>query len=282
MVMIDNHPDAYPQSGLDKAAVVFEGLAEFGITRFIATYADGISPAATQIGPIRSTRTYFAQWAMGFHPIYVHAGGSPDGLQLVRTTRELVDMEADGSPYAYRDRQRQAPHNLYTSATLLRQYAADHKVGAFGDARVGYLYSNAVPQGVPATNIGYYFADRGSQASWRWSAADGVYYRSQRGRPHVDRVTGAQLWTNNLIVMRVTGAARAGDAKARIDENVIGKGQARVFRNGRMIEATWSKAGPAASLRFFDAAGAEIRFARGAIWIAAIPSFDRLTTGAPQ
>ncbi len=83
MVMIDNHPDAYPQSGLDKAAVVFEGLAEYGITRYIATYADGLTPNATQIGPVRSTRVYFAQWAMGFHPLYAHAGGSPDGLKLV-------------------------------------------------------------------------------------------------------------------------------------------------------------------------------------------------------
>jgi hypothetical protein len=280
--MIDNHPDAYPQSGLDKAAVVFEGLAEFGITRFIATYADGISPEATQIGPIRSTRIYFAHWAMGFHPIYVHAGGSPDGQQLVQTTRELVNMEADGSPYSYRDQQRRAPHNLYTSATLLRQYAADHKVGAFGDDQVGYLYGDAVPAGAPITSIGYYFADRGSEASWRWSAADGVYYRAQRGRPHVDGVTGARLWTNNLVVMQVTGAARVGDAKARIDENVLGKGRARVFRNGRMIEATWSKAGPARPLRFFDAAGAEIRFARGATWIAAIPSFDRLALDAAR
>nr|MBA3947352.1 DUF3048 domain-containing protein [Herpetosiphonaceae bacterium] len=80
MVMIDNHPDAYPQSGLDKAAMVFEGLAEYGITRYIATYAEGWTPEAQQIGPVRSTRAYFAQWAEAFHPVYVHAGGSPDGL----------------------------------------------------------------------------------------------------------------------------------------------------------------------------------------------------------
>src|SRR6185369_11335241 len=74
IVMIDNHPDAYPQAGLDHAAVVFEALAEFGVTRFMAVYAPGITPAAKQIGPVRSTRLYFAQWAMGFHALYGHAG----------------------------------------------------------------------------------------------------------------------------------------------------------------------------------------------------------------
>ena len=92
--MIDNHPDAYPQTGLDHAAVVFEALAEFGVTRFMAVYAPGITPDAPQIGPIRSTRLYFAQWAMGFHALYAHAGGSPQGLELVESTDQLINLDA--------------------------------------------------------------------------------------------------------------------------------------------------------------------------------------------
>ena len=78
-VMIDNHPDAYPQTGLDHALVVFEALAEFGITRFMAIYAPGIGPDAPAIGPVRSARLYYVQWAMGFGTLYAHAGGSPQG-----------------------------------------------------------------------------------------------------------------------------------------------------------------------------------------------------------
>lgn len=277
MVMIDNHPDAYPQSGLDKAAVVFEGLAEYGITRFIATYADGITPPAGEIGPIRSTRVYFAQWAMGFHPIYAHAGGSPDGQQLVQKTTALVNFEADRSSYSWRDQRRAAPHNLYTSAKLLRQFAKDKGVEAFNDDAVGYLYSPTRPNGSPASSIDYFFQDRGSAAGWRWSASEGVYYRTQRGRAHTDRISGRQLWTNNLVAMEVSGARRAGDDKARIDQNVIGTGAARIFRNGQMIRATWSKQAPAAPLRFYDSEGSEVRFAQGSIWIAGIPTFDRLS-----
>ena len=276
MVMIDNHPDAYPQSGMDKAALVFEGLAEFGVSRFIATYADGITPPAGEIGPVRSTRVYFAQWAMGFHPVYAHAGGSPDGQQLVQKTNALVNFEADGSAYAWRDKRRKAPHNLYTSAKLLRAFANDRGVAAFNDETVGYLYSTTPIEGAPATRLNYFFQDQGSAAAWAWSASEGVYYRTQRGRPHTDRITGRQLWTNNLVVMEVSGGRRAGDDKARIDQNVVGTGAARIFRNGRMIKATWSKPGAATPLRFYDAADVEIRFAPGSIWIAGIPTLERL------
>src|SRR5205085_11601547 len=128
IVMIDNHPDAYPQTGLDRAAVVFEALAEFGVTRFMAVYAPGITPDAPQIGPIRSTRLYFAQWAMGFHALYAHAGGSPQGLDLVESTDQLINLDAlqnAGSPYFVRSRDRVAPHNLYTSSAELRRARDD-------------------------------------------------------------------------------------------------------------------------------------------------------------
>lgn len=283
VVMIDNHPGAYPQSGLDKTAVVIEGLAEFGITRFMAIYADGFTPNAVEIGPVRSTRLYFAQLAMGFHPVYGHAGGSPDGEQLVRTTDELVNFDADGqSAYSYRDRQRAAPYNLYTSSKLLRAFAEDKGVATFDDDSVGYLYSTTLLEGAAANRIDYYFGDRSSAAAWVWSAADGIYYRAQRGRPHIDRITGAQVTARNVVVMSVSGGKRAGDDKGRIDQNVIGSGPARIFSNGSMVDATWVKEGAASPLRFYDGSNNEVRFAPGAIWIAAIPSLERLTINGAQ
>jgi hypothetical protein len=115
VVMIDNHPNSYPQSGLDKAAVVFEALAEFGLTRFMAVYAPGITPEASSIGPVRSARLYFVQWAMEFRGLYVHAGGAPQALETLQNTMSLVDVDAlfrDRSVYFTRIAQRSAPHNL--------------------------------------------------------------------------------------------------------------------------------------------------------------------------
>lgn len=279
MVMIDNHPDAYPQSGMDQAAMVFEGLAEYGITRFIALYADGFTPDVGEIGPVRSTRLYFAQWAMGFHPIYAHAGGSPDGVQLAEATDQFINFEALQQPnYTWRDHQRAAPHNLYTKSALLRAFAADKSATTLDDPALGYLFEQIAPAAsAAATQIDYFFLDRSSRAGFAYDPASNGYYRTMRGRPHIDRTTGQQLWTRNVVVMQVNEAARIGDEKQRIDQEVVGSGPARIFLAGGMIDGSWRKASEAAPLRFYDANDNEVVFNLGPIWVAAIPSFDRLT-----
>lgn len=279
MVMIDNHPNAYPQSGMDKAAIVFEGLAEYGITRFIALYDGSETAQVGEIGPVRSTRLYFAQWAMGYHPIYAHAGGSPDGVQLAETTDQFINFEAlKLGNYTWRDGNRLAPHNLYTNADRLRAFAADNGVGELDEPDQGYLYDtiNAAPS-VEAGSIDYFFADRSSRAGFRYDAATDRYYRTMRDQPHIDRVTGEQLWTRNVVVMQVNEAARVGDDKQRIDQQVVGSGAARVFLAGRVIDATWKKETEAGPLRFYTSDEKEVVFNAGQIWIAAIPSMDRLS-----
>lgn len=279
MVMIDNHPDAYPQSGMNQAAVVFEGLAEYGITRFIALYADGVTPNVKEIGPVRSTRLYFAQWAMGFHPVYAHAGGSPDGVQLAETTDQFVNFEALRlGKFTWRDGRRMAPHNLYTSSDLLRSFAESKGVSEFSESDVGYLF-NTIPAASPveAASVSYFFLDRSSRAGFVFDPASNGYHRLMRGQPHIDRVTGQQLWTRNVVVMQVNEAARAGDAKQRIDQEVVGSGPVQIFMAGRRVDGTWRKDSEAEPLRFYDANGGEIVFNAGPIWIAAIPTFERLT-----
>lgn len=279
MVMIDNHPDAYPQSGMNQAAVVFEGLAEYGITRFIALYADGITPNLKEIGPVRSTRLYFVQWAMGFHPVYAHAGGSPDGVQLAETTDQFVNFEAlQLGKFTWRDNRRIAPHNLYTSADLLRSFAESKGVSEFNESDVGYLFDTIPPASpIEAASVSYFFLDRSSRAGFTYDPASNGYHRVMRGSAHMDRVTGQQLWTRNVVVMQVNEASRAGDAKQRIDQEVVGSGPVQVFMAGRRIDGTWRKESEPAPLRFYDANGSEIVFNAGPIWIAAIPTLERLT-----
>jgi hypothetical protein len=279
MIMIDNHPDAYPQSGLDKATIVFEGLAEYGITRFSAVYLDGVSEDVGEIGPVRSTRVYFVQWAMGFQPVYVHAGGSPDGVQLAETTARVVNFEVlKVGGYAWRDQRRLAPHNLYISSERLRAFAADRGAAELDDQSAGLLYDRFAADPTPdATAIDYFFLDTSSRAGWRYDAASNSYQRTMRGRPHVDRVTGEQLRTQNVVVMEVAEALRPGDDKQRIDQQVVGEGQARIFYAGRALDATWRKPAPEAPLRFYDSNGEEVVFNAGQVWIAAIPTLDRLT-----
>jgi len=285
IVMIDNHPDAYPQTGLDHAAVVFEALAEFGVTRFMAVFAPGITPAAKQIGPVRSTRLYFAQWAMGFHALYTHAGGSPQGLELVESTNQLINLDAlhnDGGGYFARSSDRVAPHNLYTSSAELERAAADRKVADFDHPEVGFLFKTDQPaaQRPAKQQLTYFFIYKEDSAGWNYDPKTNGYLRLRRGRPARDAASGEQLWTKNVVVLEVLEKGLPGDEKGRIEQTVVGSGRAQLFLDGVARDATWRKDSAAAPLSFYDDAGAEIRLNAGPVWIVALPSLDNLKVAA--
>ncbi len=153
-VMIENHVDARPQSGLNEADIVYEAVAEGGITRFGAVYYCGIAAHDTILGPVRSARTYFINWASEYnYPLYVHVGGancSPADPHHPTTTcktdkrvQALEQLErygwggsqgndlnqfSIGFPTFWRDYERlghtvATEHTMYTSTDKLYQYA---------------------------------------------------------------------------------------------------------------------------------------------------------------
>ncbi len=107
-IMIENHPDARPQSGLDKASFVFETPSEGGITRFLALYVEN---DASEVGPVRSARTYYVEWADEVRAIYAHAGGSAIALENLGTNQYLCNINHDQEHF-WRDNSRYTPHNL--------------------------------------------------------------------------------------------------------------------------------------------------------------------------
>lgn len=281
VVMIDNHPNAYPQAGLDHAAVVFEALAEFGLTRFMAVYAPGITSDAPQIGPIRSTRLYFAQWALGFHALYAHAGGSPQGLELVESTDQLINLDAlrkANGGYFARDSERDAPHNLFSSSAELERASKALDALDLAQPELGFLFKSDAPeaQRPAAQQIDYFFIYREDNAGWNYDPATNGYLRLRRGKPARDATTGEQLWAKDVVVMEIKEARLANDPKGRIEQTVVGSGRARVFMDGIEREVTWRKETPAAPLRFFEDS-TETQLNAGPIWIVALPSLDNLT-----
>ncbi|GAB4125760.1 MAG: DUF3048 domain-containing protein [Roseiflexaceae bacterium] len=279
-VMIDNHPNAYPQAGLDKATIVFEALAEFGITRFMAVYAPGVSPEASQIGPVRSARLYFVQWAMGFKAVYAHAGGSPQALELLNTTSDVVNLDAlkrNGGAYFSRSSKRSAPHNLFTSSVALDKAAAAFNATDLSDAEVGYLYKADAPATPTANRVDYFFLSKQDPVAWTYDAASNSYLRLRRGKAANDSVTGKQLITKNVVIIEVQERKIAGDAKGRIEQDVIGSGVGKLFQDGQVIEITWKKETASSPLRFYLADGSEAQFNSGQIWIAAVPAIGNVT-----
>jgi hypothetical protein len=281
-VMLDNHPRAYPQVGLDKSVLVFEALAEFGITRYLAIYAPDISPEFEAVGAVRSARPYFVEWAQGLQAVFVHAGGSPAALQMLQQVPQVSDMDAlhsSAEAYFWRSAQRDAPHNLFTSSENIAAYVNDRELGEFDPSESGFLFKRDLPPGErPASQqLDYFFIYPEDPAGWIYDDESNGYFRTRRGEPHIDGATGEQLWFKNVVVMEVFEAPIPGDDKGRIEQQVIGEGRALAFFDGRSSEVTWRKPSAANPVRFYTADGSELRLNAGPVWLVALPSLDNLT-----
>ncbi len=281
-IMFDNHPAAYPQTGMDGAVMVFEALAEYGLTRYMGIFVPGISPDLDEIGAVRSARLYFVQWAMGLSAVFVHAGGSPDSLVLAESASEIVTMDAlrrDGEPYFYRNSERDPPHNLYTTSAELQRFLAEQDVAVPDLSAQGFLFKPDLPldERPSSQRLDYYFIYADDPAGWTYDAETNGYFRLRRNKPHVDGLTNEQLWFKNVVVMEVYEAPVPGDDKGRIEQRVIGEGHARFFLDGREQSGHWRKPAAAWPLRFYDTDDAEVLFNVGPVWVVALPDLNNLT-----
>jgi hypothetical protein len=276
-VVIENSPAARPQSGLSEAGVVYEALAEGGITRFLAFYLD-TKPAV--IGPVRSLRTYFVSWALEYDSPVAHVGGNADALDLVKPLglKSITQFSHAGSYYRTKDRS--SPHNMYTSTVLLDQLLA--KLGYDKPATFAPFSrkDDAPPAGgaaaKPKVNITYSY--RGFDVEYRYDAATNDYHRFLAGAPHIDRETGAVIRAKNVVVLFTTtsfGTTRIGEQTVIM--GTTGSGRAIIFRDGGAVEGTWQKPTHRDRTKLLDTAGAELALNRGTTWFAVVPPDRRVT-----
>jgi hypothetical protein len=259
-VMIENSPSARPQSGLKNSGVVFEAIAEGGITRFAVLYQQ---EKPQLIGPVRSVRIYYVNWLTPFIPSIAHVGGSPDALAEVRNGKYRDIDQFFNAQYYWRANDRYAPHNVYTSFEKLDQL----------NAAKGYKTSNATSftrvdsekaETPTATSINVTMSSYLYNSSYAYDAKTNLYKRSLAGAPHNDREQG-QISPRVVVVMKVPRN------NATQKYNAIGKGQATIFQDGTVQEVTWNKASAGAQITFINSEGDPVPLARGQTWIAAIP-----------
>lgn len=267
-IMIENSPDARPQSGLKAAEVVFEAIAEGGITRFLALYQVN---KPQLIGPVRSLREYYVDWLTPFKPSVAHVGGSARALETVRngSYRDL-DQFFNGSFY-WRASDRYAPHNVYTSF---------EKLDAL-NAKKGFTVSEAdvftrkipklKPKQVPeVTKVNLKISGALYNVNYNYDATSNTYIRQVGGKNHLDREAG-QIAPNAVIAI-MTDMRKVMEDGYREQITTIGSGKAYVFQNGQLIEATWKKPSQNQQIRFYDAEDKEIAINAGQAWITAIPN----------
>lgn len=279
-IMIENHVEARPQFGLDRAELVYEAIAEGGITRLLAVYWRN---DAARIEPVRSARIYYVYWARELDAVYVHHGSSEEyGPAHVYTA--IVDLGLRnldglflGEAVGYRDPERRSPHNVVSSTALLWGSAGER--GWSGPpAAQSWVFKDGNPErGVDpatrhATAIDIFFGGgfNAYTAHWDYAPAGNVYARSIGGQPHIDAGSGQQLAARNVAIQYATFQP-SGDGLHNLYD-IVGGGQAVVFQDGIAIEGTWSKPDATSRTRFYDAAGNEIAFNRGSTWVEVVPA----------
>lgn len=285
-IMIDNHALARPsQYGLQKANLIWEAIAEGGITRFLAIFHGN---EVGQIGPVRSSRVYYIDWALEFPGYYSHIGGaatfgSPANIFVYIKQKGVLDLDqfklgsstywAGGAVYLtgntilsyikYTSTEKlwQAGENLYPGTNELPDFKAwQFKNDEPLDER---------PEEQEVAFIFWYPAHYG--VAWRYDRARNTYLRWQGGSPHIDQATGEQLWAKNVVLF-YTLQRSAGDGTAHLLYDTVGSGDALVYLDGKEIAATWQRNSLSDRTVFYKrGTQEEIAFNRGSTWIEVLP-----------
>lgn len=265
-IMIENSDFARPQSGLQDAGVVYEAIAEGGITRFLALFQEA-RPA--YIGPVRSLRPYFIDFAAPFQASIVHVGGSPEALSTVRNGnyRDLDQFFNSGA--FTRIRARAAPHNVYTNFD---------KLDALNQSK-GYTTSSftiwprkadkklAVPT---AKTIDIAISSPDYYSHYTYDAASNTYLRSEGGAAHMELVsaedkTGVQIHPKVVIALVMSYGIEADGKHSEYGDT--GSGTAYIFQDGGVTQGHWVKADSASQIQFTDANNVPLKLDTGQTWL---------------
>ncbi len=285
-IMIENHVDARPPLGLSRSDVIYEAVAEGGITRFLAVY---LCQDAGDIAPVRSARTYFLDWVLEYDAAYAHVGGAntpgpADALGQIRQYGILdMDQFGLGFPTYWRGTDKLAPHNVHTTTKKLWEAAEENGYGV--ENKEGVRWDKNFTKWKFKDEVG--LEGRGDQkpivvpfwaqvpdytVSWKYDKNSNSYIRHHGETPQVDPLTNEQLSAKTVVVQFQTERqANDGYPDGHLLYGTTGSGNALVFADGKVIVGKWTKADRDARTKFTDAKGGEIEFNRGLIWIQTVP-----------
>jgi len=278
MVTIDNLAEVRPQTGLPAADVVFEVLTEGGITRLLAVYT---SDSSQTVGPIRSARHYFLDFALVLDAFYVHCGWSP------QAERDIASLPIDNlnefylSSFFFRDKSKRPPHTVHARisrlrdaaealnyrATLTPEKAAEIAPWDFdpeaGSTQAARIISVKYPGG-EKNDVVFAYSDEGGEGP--------LYHRFINTKAHTDRDSGSQLTAANVVVMFVGTSAIAGDTEGRINMDLIGQGRAELFTGGTRQVVVWVKNSRTGPLTFLTQEGDRVKVRPGTTWVLVVPT----------
>lgn len=269
-IMIENSPDARPQSGLLDAGIVYEAIAEGGITRFLALFQES---QPSYIGPVRSARPYYVDFASSFNASYAHVGGSPEALQDIKTLK-VRDLDQFYNANAYdRVTNRYAPHNVYTGFDKLDKL--NQSKGYTSSPFTAFVRKPDVPQTPTARIIDFSISSPLYSPRYEYDASTNTYKRFQNGEPHIDEKTKKQL-SPDVVLALITEKGYDPDGY-HTDYKTTGSGKMYVFQDGIVSEGTWQKASRTAPYTFTDKNGLPMKLNTGQTWISLIANQSDVT-----
>lgn len=297
-VMIENHQEARPQSGLSSADVVYEAVAEGGITRFMAVFYCGVA-ASTNVAPVRSARAYFLPWVLEYNALYNHVGGAgncnddtvDDRAKALCEIQQykIKDMDQFGIsfPTCYRNYDR-LDHPVATEHTMvcvtdkLYQIAAQRgwtNVDASGvpwnKNFVSWTFKDDASLGDRSASFSASFvAWKGYEADygvrWDYDKATDTYRRTNGGVAQVD-FENKQPITAKVVIIQFAKEIGPLDVHVHLFYTTIGSGDGLVLEDGKVTKVTWQKQSLTSRTKYYDATGKEVSLDRGQIWIELLP-----------
>lgn len=283
-VMVDNWVDARPQSGLDRAEIVYEALVEYDITRFMAVYWRTDAPV---VGPVRSARTQYLGMVSELGAVYTHVGAAaeegPADAEGQMRAWGIHELDEVAGGVIHRDPARVAPYNAYTSTDAIRAAARANGWTAPAAFPSWTFKADGGARGRQATAAALDFDVNGEQKGamavrWEYDAATNRYKRFEGGAAHVDARTGEQLTAKNVI-LQFEEVRPAGDRSGHVLYGNEGSGKAVLLLDGVAVDATWHKDSRTGRTRYLDAAGREVPLNQGNTWVEMLPLNAPVTIG---
>ncbi len=294
-VMIENHIEARPQVALGLADVVYEAVAEGGITRFLAVYYC-VPDESLTVGPVRSAREYFLKWVSeyGASPLYAHVGGAnmPGPADAIGQIKEYgwegyndLNQFSIGFPTFWRDYSRgvATEHTMYADLQKLWDVAkkrglteVDKKGKKWDGAFAPWKFKDDPSQSErPASNSATfnYWEDEQFEVTWKYNPQTNRYDRVNGGKSHLDATSGEPLVASTVIIQYME-ESRANDGypgNVHLLYSTTGEGVVKILRDGKVIDGKWHKASREDRTRYKDKTGKEIELTRGPIWIHTLP-----------
>jgi len=269
-IMFDNAYDARPQYGLEEADIVYEALAEGNITRLLGVFDSHKN--IEKIGPVRSARPYFMDFASEYGGVYMHVGGSPEALASIDDYDFYnVDQIGAGEIYFWRDTNLLAPHNVFTSSSNWLRVGEIKEIPNI-DLVDNWLFvdDNSIEATTTDFKIDY---NQPYQVEWKFNDNLGTYLRWQGDEKFI-YATGEQTRADNIIVQVVD--AQVIDDKLRRNMDTQEGGQVFIFNKLGEQLGNWQIVN--GRTKFFDEEKNELKLVAGHTWIQIILSEDMLIT----